>query len=258
MLGAFFGDIAGSVYEFRNIKTTDFDLYNPEAYFTDDSVMTAAVAKTLVKGKGLSDEELKRSLVRQMRSFGRRYPHRGYGGHFLEWIYSDTMKAYNSYGNGSAMRVSAAGWLYDTLAETEHYAQLTAMVTHNHPEGIKGARAAAAAIYMARNHASKEEICAYITKTYGYDLSFTLDEIRPVYTFDVSCQGSVPQAIKAFLEGNSFEEVIRLAVSIGGDSDTIACIAGSIAEAYYGMTGEQKRYVLEHIPEEFAEIAESV
>ncbi len=258
MLGAFFGDIAGSIYEFRNIKTTDFDLYNPEAYFTDDSVMTAAVAKTLVQGKGLSDEELKRSLVRQMRSFGRRYPHRGYGGHFLEWIYSDTMKAYNSYGNGSAMRVSAAGWLYDTLAETEHYAQLTAVVTHNHPEGIKGARAAAAAIYMARNRSSKEEISAYITKTYGYDLSFTLDEIRPVYTFDVSCQGSVPQAIRAFLEGDSFEEVIRLAVSIGGDSDTIACIAGSIAEAYYGMTGEQKRYVLEHIPEEFAEIAETV
>lgn len=237
MLGAISGDIIGAPYEFdyNNIKTTDFPLFNELSEFTDDTVMSVAVANALVNTYGKDDETIKAELVSQMQTLGRMHPGAGYGGRFCRWIFSDNPQPYNSFGNGSAMRVSSAGWLYDTLEDTLHAAHLTAEVTHNHPEGIKGAESTAAAIFLARNGKNKEDIRDYIVENFGYDLDTTLDEIRPSYHMDETCQGSVPQAIRAFLEGSDYESTVRLAVSIGGDSDTIACIAGSIAEAYYGM-----------------------
>jgi len=233
MLGAIFGDMAGSVYEFNNIKTTQFDLLGKGTTFTDDSVLTIAVAYWLLDGS-LSKERLAFTL----KFFVDKYPHPmgSYGGRFLQWAHCDLSKPYNSWGNGSAMRVSPVGWAFDTLEETEKIAALTAEVTHNHPEGIKGAQATAAAIFMARNLATKAEIKSYIEQTYGYNLSRTCDEIRPGYQFNESCQETVPQAIIAFLDSRDFESAIRLAVSLGGDSDTLACITGGIAEAFYGMT----------------------
>lgn len=237
MLGAIVGDIVGSPYEFdeNNIKTTKFPLFTDKSVFTDDTVMTVAVARALMDTYGSDDATIENALTMQMRALGRNYPARGYGGMFQAWLLVDTAEAYNSYGNGSAMRVAAAGWLYRTLEETLHAAELTARVTHNHPEGIKGAQAIAAAIFLARLHLPKDDIRAYLSKTFEYDLTRTLKEIRPTYKMDETCQGSVPEAITAFLEGNGFVDVIRKAVSIGGDSDTIACMAGSIAEAYYGI-----------------------
>ena len=204
MLGAIIGDIVGSIYEFDNIKTKDFELFDRECFFTDDTVMSVAVAEALL----------------------------------------DT-QPYNSYGNGSAMRVSAAGWLYDDMFTTRYMAKLTSAVTHNHPEGIKGAEATAAAIFLARNGASKQEIREYVEKEFSYNLNFTCDEIRSTYYFNETCMDTVPQAIVAFLDGESFEDVIRTGVSIGGDTDTLCAIAGSVAEAYYG------------IPEDIGETAKS-
>lgn len=250
MLGAILGDIIGAPYEFNfnNIKTVDFPLFNERSEFTDDTVMSVAVANALVKTYGKDDETIRAELVRQMQNLGRRYPDAGYGGNFWDWLFTaDNPQPYNSFGNGSAMRVSSAGWLYETLEETLHAARLTAEVTHNHPEGIKGAEATAAAIFLARNGKSKEEIKDYIVKNFGYDLDTTLDEIRPSYYMDETCQGSVPQAIRAFLEGCDYESTVRLAVSIGGDSDTIACIAGGIAEAFYGMPENLKAEALNRL-----------
>ena len=250
MLGAILGDIIGAPYEFdfNNIKTVDFPLFNEFSEFTDDTVMSVAVANALVKTYGKDDETIKAELVRQMQALGRRYPGAGYGGRFWDWLFiTDNPEPYNSFGNGSAMRVSSAGWLYDTLEETLHAAHLTAEVTHNHPEGIKGAESTAAAIFLARNGKSKDEIKDYIVKNFGYDLDTTLDEIRPSYHMNETCQGSVPQAIRAFLEGSDYESTVRLAVSIGGDSDTIACIAGGIAEAYYGMPENLKAEALNRL-----------
>jgi len=232
MLGAIFGDIAGSVYEFNNIKTTEFDLLGKGTTFTDDSILTIAVAYWLLDGS-LSKERLAFTLsyfVKKNPS-----PMGSYGSRFLQWAHGDISKPYNSWGNGSAMRVAPVGWAFDTLEETEKIAALTAEVTHNHPEGIKGAQATAAAIYMARNLATKAEIKQYIETNYGYNLSRTCNEIRPTYKFNESCQETVPQAIIAFLDSVDFESAIRLAVSLGGDSDTLACITGGIAEAFYGM-----------------------
>ena len=234
MLGAIFGDIVGSVYEINNTKRTDFPLLSKRSRPTDDSIMSLAVARALMKTWGRSDDEIKAELVRSMQHMGRLYPRAGYGGFFARWLKEKDPRPYNSFGNGSAMRVSSVGWLYHTLEDTLHAAELTAEVTHNHPEGIKGAQAIAAAIYLARNGKSKDEIRRFIEDNY-YKLDFTLDEIRPWYEFDVSCQGSCPQAIEAFLEGDSFEDVILKAISIGGDSDTIAAMAGGIAEAFYGI-----------------------
>jgi len=248
MLGAIFGDMAGSVYEFHNIKTRDFLLIGPKSRFTDDTAMTLAVAKALMESWGRSDEEIRKELVRSMQEIGRAYPHAGYGGTFRVWLRTDDPQPYNSWGNGSAMRVSPAGWLYTDLEKTLHAAKLTAEVTHNHPEGIKGAQVTAAAIFLARAGADKETVKNYIEGTFDYDLSRSLDQIRPDYTFDVSCQGSVPEAINAFLEADSYEDTIRNAISIGGDSDTIACIAGGIAEAYYGMTEDLKKAALAKLP----------
>ncbi|MBR3494059.1 MAG: ADP-ribosylglycohydrolase family protein [Clostridia bacterium] len=239
MYGALLGDMIGAPYEFdRGNKTKDFPLFSRRSEFTDDSVMTIAVAEALVSTLGEDDDSVRLAVQTAMRRWGRRYPDAGYGGNFFRWLRSRDPQPYGSWGNGSAMRVSAAGWLYDTLEETRHAAALTAEVTHNHPEGIKGAEATAAAIFLARTGRSKDEIREYIVREFGYDLSRTCDEIRPGYRHVESCQGTVPEAITAFLEGTDFEDVIRTAVSLGGDCDTLTCIAGGIAEAFYGVPDE--------------------
>ena len=236
MYGAIAGDIIGSPYEFdRGDKTKDFPLFSRDSDFTDDSVMTIAVAEALMDTLGQDDNVIKTALVDSMQKWGHNYPYAGYGTRFNHWLRTKNPKPYGSFGNGSAMRVSAAGWLYDTLEGTRHIARLTAEVTHNHPEGIKGAEATAAAIYLSRTGSSKEEIKAYIINEFGYDLFRTCDEIRPSYHHVESCQQTVPEAITAFMEGTDFEDVIRTAVSLGGDCDTLTCIAGSMAEAFYGM-----------------------
>ena len=242
MYGAILGDIIGSPFEFdRGEKTKNFVLFSPGAAFTDDTVMTIAVAEALLDA-GIDAEEvqIKEQLIRAMKKWGHIYLDAGYGAKFFWWLQRDESHPYGSYGNGSAMRVSAAGWLYDTLERTREVARYTAEVTHNHPEGIKGAESVASVIFLARTGASKEEIKRYVVSQFGYDLSRTCDEIRPAYCHDESCQKTVPEAITAFLEGTDFEDVIRTAVSLGGDCDTLTCIAGSMAEAFYGVPDEMK------------------
>ena len=238
MLGAIIGDTVGSVYEFNNIKTTDFPLLGPRNNYTDDSVMTMAVAHWLLEDPQHGMDTLEASFL----NFAEKYPcpMGGYGHGFYRWLFmpeslgfGGERRPYNSFGNGAAMRCSANGWMFDTLEETERVAGLSAAITHNHPEGIKGAQSTAAAIFMARNGASKDEIKDYISTKYGYNLNRTCDEIRPVYDWESSCQGTVPEAMVAFIDSTDFESAIRLAVSLGGDSDTLACITGGIAEAYY-------------------------
>ena len=224
MIGAIIGDCAGSVFEWHSIKTTDFDLFSYKSRFTDDTVMTIATADVLLHQ--LTYEE-------SYSKWGWRYPKAGYGGRFFKWLRSKNRAPYNSLGNGSAMRVSPVGWVFSTLEETLEEAERSAICTHNHPEGIAGAQSVAAAIYLARTGSSKDEIQSYIEKTWYYDLHRTIDSIRPDYEFDVTCPGSVPEAIIAFLESTDYESAVRLAISLGGDSDTQACIAGSIAEAFY-------------------------
>lgn len=240
MTGALIGDVAGSWYEWHNIKEKPAELILERDRFTDDSVLTYAVAEGILQGFGQVDrsrlgeaegrEILKTAIAGQIRDFALRYPNAGYGSRFLDWARSGSLKPYGSWGNGSAMRVSFAGWVAETLEEASLLARLSAEVTHNHPEGIKGAETIAAGIYLLRQGGGKEAVRAYAASR--YPMEFTLDAIRPTYAFDVSCQGSVPVAVKAFLEGDSFEEVIRLAISVGGDSDTLAAMAGSLAEAY--------------------------
>ena len=255
MYGAVLGDIIGSPYEFdRGDKTKDFPLFSRRSHFTDDSVMTIAVAQALMETKFLPEEKVKAALVRSMQAWGREYPHAGYGGNFRLWLAERHPKPYGSYGNGSAMRVSAVGWLYDSLEETREKARWTAEVTHNHPEGIKGAEATAAAIYLARTGSDKDGIRSYIIKEFGYDLSRTCNEIRPSYRHVESCQGTVPEAITAFLEGTDFEDVIRTAVSLGGDCDTLTCIAGGIAEAFYGVPDPLIEACLERLPDDMQSV----
>lgn len=224
MLGAIAGDIIGSIYEKNPVKTRDFNLFSSDSIFTDDTVLSVAVAKVL-----LSDAD----YISTFREFHRLYPNQGYGYGFTCWIQSESSQPYNSYGNGSAMRVNPVGWAFDSLPEVLYEAEKSAIVTHNHIEGIKGAQAVAAAIFLARTGHSKSAIRDYISKTFQYDLDRALDDIRPDYTFNVSCQGSVPESIIAFLESNDYEGAVRNAISLGGDSDTMACIAGAIAEAFY-------------------------
>lgn len=238
MIGAIIGDIVGSVYEWDNIKTKGFPLFRQDCFFTDDTVMTLAIAEGLMNGGSADD------FVVAMKKFGRLYPDAGYGGRFSGWLGSDNTDPYNSWGNGAAMRVSAASWAFDTLIEVEACAEISAAVTHNHPEGIKGAKATAACIFLARKGKSKSEIKTYIESKYGYNLDCTLDEIRPDYEFNESCQETVPEAIIAFLESIDFEDAIRNAISLGGDSDTLAAITGSIAEAAYGVPEEIKKQAL--------------
>lgn len=253
MYGAILGDMIGAPYEFdRGDKTKEFPLFSRGSQFTDDSVMTIAVAEALMSLDGDADDEaVHRAVSKAMQIWGRNYPDAGYGVRFLDWLFTPCQpKPYGSWGNGSAMRVSPVGWLYDTIEETRRYANLTAEVTHNHPEGIKGAEATASAIFMARNGATKDEIRGYIVQEFDYDLSRTCDEIRPEYHHVESCQETVPEAITAFLEGNDFEDVIRTAVSLGGDCDTLTCIAGAMAEAFYGVPEEMKEECRKRLPKD--------
>lgn len=246
LLGAIAGDIIGSLYEWHGVKNTNFHLFTPFSKFTDDTVMTIANADWLLSGD---------SLLGVMQDYGNRYPHAGYGGMFKSWLREDEPKPYNSYGNGSAMRVSPIGWAFDTLEETLEAAKQSAEVTHNHPEGIKGAQATAACIYLARTGRSKQEIREYVEKTFRYNLSRTCDEIRTTYQFDVTCQGSVPESIIAFLESTGYESAIRLTVSLGGDADTMGAITGGIAEAYYGGVPEHiRKEVIKRLPKEFIDV----
>lgn len=256
MYGAIIGDMIGSVYEFRSTKNKDFPLFSDDSCLTDDSVMTVAVAEALLAlPSDATEEAFRESFVAHMQDWGRRYPNAGYGGRFIYWIFSDEPEPYNSYGNGSAMRVSPIGW-WDDLETTRQMARLSAEVTHNHPEGIKGAEATAAAIFMARTGASKDEIKEYIQREFAYDLDRTCEEIRKDYTFDVSCQGSVPESIIAFLEGKDYEDAVRNAVSLGGDADTQGAIAGSIAEAFFGIPEELLAECHQRLPEEIKKVVD--
>lgn len=268
MLGAIIGDIVGSVYEFDNIKTTDFPFFSRRSTYTDDSIMTVAVAEWLLTDSELTHDKLEEVMLKYAKSFP--FPTGGYGGSFSMWLfrpqcltnYKTGEKAtkrvpYNSWGNGSAMRVSAVGWMFDTLEETERVAALSASITHDHPEGIKGAQATAAAIFLARTGKSKQEIKEYIEQRFGYDIGTHSDEIRKVYGWEDSCQGTVPPAIRAFLDSTDFESAIRIAVSLGGDSDTLACITGGIAEAYYGeIPREIFQAAIDRLPESFLRMLE--
>ena len=257
MYGAILGDMIGSPYDFdRGNKTKEFPLFSRGSRYTDDSVMTIAVAEALMDNMGKSDGEVKSALVISMQKWANKYPSAGYGRMFCIWLGEKNPKPYGSFGNGSAMRVSAAGWLYDTIEETRKYARLTAEVSHNHPEGIKGAEAAASAIFMARHGSTKEEIKDYIIREFAYDLSRTCDEIRPTYHHVETCQQTVPEAITAFLEGEDFEDVIRTAVSLGGDCDTLTCIAGGIAEAFYGVPDSDKLECRGRLPEDMLAVLE--
>ena len=268
MLGAIIGDIVGSVYEWDNIKTKEFPLFREDCFFTDDTVMTIAVAEAIMNGGGRDD------FIDAMKEFGRMYPDAGYGGRFRFWLITDSRKPYNSFGNGSAMRVSPCAWV-DGCAEFAQtgvwpeklraLAALSADVTHNHPEGIKGALATADAIFLCRYYFGgyggeadpaeyKRRIKEHVEREYGYDLSRTLDEIRPTYRFNEACQQTVPQAITAFLESTDFEDAIRNAISLGGDSDTLAAITGSIAEAAYGIPERIREEALSFLDEPLLDV----
>ena len=259
MYGAILGDIIGSPYEFdRGNKTKDFPFFDKGCTFTDDSVMTIAVAEALMHAKetGVIDDEqsVKDLIIDMMHKWGRKYPDAGYGGSFYRWLEQKSREPYNSWGNGSAMRVSSVGRLFDDIETTRRVAGWTAEVTHNHPEGVKGAESVASAIFMARTGRSKKEIMDYVIREFGYDLSRTCDEIRPDYYHVESCQQTVPEAITAFLEGVDFEDVIRTAVSLGGDCDTLTCIAGSIAEAFYGVPDVLKAECERRLPDDLRNI----
>ena len=273
MIGAILGDIIGSPYEFdMGDKTKTFPLFSEGSYFTDDTVMTIAVAEAFMEAHGTklehfehgwyistespSDEVIRAKLVESMQKWGHRYPGAGYGLRFCDWLDREDPQPYTSFGNGSAMRVSSVAWLYNDLETVRRMARISAEVTHNHPEGIKGAEATAAAIFLGRTGHSKAEIKAYMEKEFCYNLSRTCDEIRPDYCHVESCQETVPEAITAFLEGDSFEDVIRTAVSLGGDCDTLTCIAGSIAEGFYGVPEELEQECRSRLTSDLLEILE--
>ncbi len=245
MLGAIIGDVIGSQYEFNNVKSKNFELFTDQCTFTDDTVLTIATAYSLLKNVNFAES---------YRSFTRKYPHRDYGGMFLQWTMSENMGPYNSFGNGSAMRVSPVSYFARSEDQVLKLAKETAMSTHNHPEGIKGAQATAMAIYLARQKRTFKDIKYYITDAFNYNLNFKLDDIRDDYQFDETCQGTVPYALQAVFESVSFEDAIRNAISIGGDSDTIACIAGGFAEAAYGAPDELKKAASQYLPDEFRQI----
>jgi len=243
MLGAIVGDIAGSRFEWDNIKTKRFDLLTDRCACTDDSIMSLAIAAALLAWDGSDDARLGELAVKAMRDIGQPYPHCGYGGRFGRWMYEDTPCPYNSFGNGAAMRVSACGWAGQSLNEVRRLSRAVTEVTHNHPEGIKGAEATAACVFLARTGQSIPEIRDHVDRRY-YPMDFTLNGIRAGYSFNETCQETVPQAIMAFLESTDFEDAIRGAISLGGDSDTLAAITGSIAEAYYGIPDEIRQRAL--------------
>ena len=242
MLGAIAGDVIGSVHEFTGTKTKDFPLLDPKCFVTDDSILTLALADALL-------HELDYAVT--LKRYYRRYPHASYGGSFHQWAQSDSWAPYNSWGNGAAMRVSPAAHAAESVDEALTLAERSAAVTHNHPEGIRGAQATAAAIFLARAGHEKGEIKRFVESSFGYDLQRTLDDIRPTYFFDESCQGTVPEAITAFLEAADFEDAIRNAISLGGDADTLACITGSIAEPYFGgVPPDVREFALQRLDEE--------
>ena len=246
LCGAIAGDIIGSIYEFEAYKETDFPLFRNSSIFTDDTIMTVANADWLLEGD---------DLLSIMKNYGNHYPDAGWGGMFMRWLREKESQPYNSFGNGSAMRVSPVGWAFETMEDTLEAAKQSAEITHNHPEGIKGAQATAACIFLARTGKSKQEIKTYIERTFGYNLSRTCDEIRSTYQFDESCQGTVPESIIAFLDSADFESAIRLAISLGGDADTLGAITGSIAEAYYGEVPEYiRKEVLKRLPNKFIRV----
>ena len=246
MLGAIAGDILGSIHEFHPIKTKNFDLLNSECVFTDDTVMTAAVADSLMN---------KIPYVESLQMWGRKYPRAGYGGWFSKWIDSDFPRPYNSFGNGSAMRCSSVGWLFEDEGSVLEEAKKSAEVTHNHPEGIKGAQAVALGVMLCRQGSTKLEIQEKLEDLFDYDLSQTMEQVKFNYSFDVTCQGSVPQAITAFLESEDFEDAIKNAISLGGDADTQACIAGALAEAFYMKIPDQiKEFVLTRITPDILDV----
>ena len=242
MLGAIIGDIVGSRFEWNNHRDKDFELFTNGCFPTDDSIMSLAIARAIIVSKP-DFSDLSDNAVKCMQSIGRNYPDCGYGGRFYGWMFSDDPRPYNSYGNGSAMRVSAAGFVARSLEEAKLLSKLVTEVTHNHPEGIKGAEATAVAIYMAKTGSGIFEIKDYIKENY-YPMNFTLDEIRDTYRFNETCQDTVPQALQAFFESSGFEDAIRNAISIGGDSDTLAAICGSVAEAYYGIPDDIRKQAL--------------
>lgn len=250
MLGAIIGDIVGSRFEFRNHKSKEFELFAPDCSYTDDSVMTAAIAKAILVSK-TDFTDLSDNAIKEMKNLGNSHLDSGYGGHFLQWLIVD-QKPYGSYGNGAAMRISPIAYVANSIEDIKMYSKAVTKVSHDHPEGLKGAEVTATAIYFALQGKTKEEIKTYTEKY--YPISFTCDEIRPDYSFDVSCQGSVPQALECFYEGKDFEDVIRLAISIGGDSDTIAAIAGSIAEAYFGIPNNLRIKAFSYLDTELAQI----
>lgn len=252
MIGAIIGDIIGSRFERANHKSTDFELFTKECHFTDDTVMTVAIAKALLESKD-DWSTVGLNAVKYMREFGRRYPNCGYGKAFRLWFHQKNPKPYNSLGNGAAMRISPVAYVSGTFNQCVELSGTITATTHNHPEGMIGAEAAAATTWAALHGRSKQEIQELIENLY-YNLDFTIDELRPNYRLDATCPGSVPQAIKAFLESNGFEETIRLAVSIGGDSDTIAAIAGGIAGAYYGVPDKLIKQAIEYLPEDLLSI----
>ncbi len=252
MLGAIIGDVIGSPYEFGSDKTKDFLLFAPDCRPTDDSIITVAVGCACAEADISDEDNFKQLLSEYIREIGLRYPDAGYGGRFYQWMLMNEDTPYGGYTNGSAMRVSPTAWAVDTLEDVEALAKWSAEITHNHPEGIKGAQAVAAAIFLARTGSDKNEIRKYIEENY-YDMNFTTDEIRPSYGHDMTCEGSVPQAIVAFLDSEGFEDAIRNAVSLGGDGDTLACIAGAIAEAYYGIPEEIQEQVFEYLDEDLQE-----
>lgn len=252
MIGAIIGDIVGSRFERANCKSTDFELFTKECHFTDDTVMTLAVAKALLESDG-DLSTLSSNAVRCMQKIGRMYPNCGYGQMFWLWLHKRKPKPYNSLGNGSAMRISPVAYAAETMEQCLDFSDAVTNVSHNHPQGVLGAQAAAVATWAALHNWSKQEIEELIQDQF-YDLNFTINELRPNYRFDATCQGSVPQAIKAFLESKNFEDAIRLAVSIGGDSDTIAAIAGGIAGAYYGVPDQLRAQAMTYLPEDLRDI----
>jgi ADP-ribosylglycohydrolase len=249
MIGVIAGDVIGSVYERQPTKTVDFPLFHERSRFTDDTVMTIATARAILEGAPYD---------RMYRELGRRYPNAGYGGSFYAWLFDEDPQPYNSWGNGSAMRVAPVGFAFETAEDVLREAERSAAVTHDHPEGIKGAQATALAVFLARTGASKEAIRGELVRRFGYDLRRRVDDIRPAYRFDVSCQGSVPEAIVAFLDSTSVEEAIRLAISLGGDSDTQAAIAGGIAQAFHrGVPSPIEERVRTLVPAEFVEVIDA-
>ncbi len=256
MIGAVIGDIVGSRFEFdRGDKSKEFELFTDRNKFTDDSVMTVAVAEALMDAGRYADEKtIKSCLIKSMKKWGQKYPKAGYGARFINWVLSDDPEPYGSYGNGSAMRVSPAGFFYDTIERTREVARWTAEVTHNHPEGIKGAESTAAAIFLARKGADLELIHMYLVKEFGYNLGRSLDEIRPTYHHVEDCMNTMPEAFECFLESDSYEDCLRNVMYIGGDTDTLCAISGAVAEAFWEVPFEIIEKAVPYIPEDMLEV----